>query len=513
MHTGKIIIAVVLLLGLTVPVGAGAAGWVEENGTWVFRNKDGSEISDEWKKAPSKKYFYEEDFSVDEDSWVKEGSYSEGFNTDERRPVPGPGTSDIRTGYQQLIVNDSPVIPITVTPSVDPALAALAEKLAGKLDPSQLAQLPALLNKALNDGDVKTLRTVLGKLGPDQTAQLLNLLQSGQTPDIKTLTDMATAAGVTTGEILSLGALVGNLKKSPAGQELLALLKDIGGAFSSVSLPETLNAEAGNLFQGVLELVLALRDASVEDVDKLVAALQKLDGDALANLLQALAQANPEQVRALLASLFQGDTAAALTLANTILGVTGYAVYDPNTDTNVYYPTPEAAEAASRVFWAEYRKNHPSATPLYFVVDDNFTDMRIYKFLSNQTADGFKQIPNARVSGTLTDTHFGPGGNFGFDVNLGSGSITNAGMNFQNSGGSFDVRGGSGQANGGSFTINDMRGTMQVSTTPSVNAVGGMSGTEINNFSKVEGSFQVDRVTGATPGSPQFEGTFSGGKQ
>ncbi len=497
MHTGKIMIAAVLLLGLSVRPGAGATGWVEENGTWVLKDNNGSVIVDDWKNDKFAEGFPDANGNIDEGSPVL---------------VPG-GTSTVYGVYQQLIANDSPVIPLTVSPAVDPALAALAEKLAGKLDPSQLAQLPALLHKALSDENVQTLRAVLGKLGPDQTAQLLGMLQSGRTPDIKTLTDMAKAAGVTTGELLTMTALVGNLNKSQAGQELLALLKDIGGAFSSVSLPDTLNAEAGNLFQGVLELVLALRNAGAGDVDKLVAALQKLDGEALANLLQALAQASPEQLQALLASLFQGDTNAALTLASTVLGVTRYAVYDPNTDTNVYYPTPEAAEAASRFFWAQYRKTHPSATLLYTVEDVTSGDLGSYNFTTMQIADGFgsgKGLPgNARVAGSLAVNGHAGSGYFGFDVNLGSGSITNAGMNYAHGIDSFNMDGGIGQASGGTFSVGGMRGNYQLGGSPQA-GVGSMTGTTQDNFGSVKGKFEILPEGG---GGTQFDGTFSGGKQ
>ena len=38
-----------------------ATGWAEEDGTWVYYNRDGERVTDEWKKSGSNWFYLDED--------------------------------------------------------------------------------------------------------------------------------------------------------------------------------------------------------------------------------------------------------------------------------------------------------------------------------------------------------------------------------------------------------------------------------------------------------------------
>ena len=454
-----------------------------------------------------------------------------GQTGDQSGTEPKAQQATAENNYTAIINDPSPVVTIGVITEkpADPSLVAGGKALAGALESSELQRLTAILKNTLSEADVKNLGTVLGKLSPEQIGNLLSMLQSGQKLDAQALLKMAGSAGVTLAEAANLNNIIGKLKNAGSDKELAGLLQAIGERFKGLDLPADLKAQVeGADYQAALQLVLSLRNASNQEIASLVNSLKGMSDNDRARLLLALGKADASQLALLLNMLKKGDIPGLMVQVDKLApaeteSTLKYAVYDPNTKTTKYYSSEEEAERMAGIFQQQYASSGQPDT-LYAVIhgqvfagDPNKKDMASYGFVNYETIDGRTRdmaspgSQMARVSGGLTDSLDSAGsGSFSFDVNIGSGQISNAGMNYSTTSSAsnhFNLSGGGGSANGSGFTITGMTGT--VSTGASGTGTGSMTGTTPDSFNTVSGTYNVEDQYNTSA----FDGTFSGAKQ
>ncbi|MTJ92504.1 MAG: FecR domain-containing protein [Desulfovibrio sp.] len=118
---------------------------------------------------------------------------------------------------------------------------------------------------------------------------------------------------------------------------------------------------------------------------------------------------------------------------------------------------------------------------------------------SQGLGEGLRQLTNAYVSGSLFNSDFSADGSFSFNVNLGSGAVSNGVMTTNVSAYPATLSGGSGSISGSSLNVNNFSGG---------GYTGSMAGTASNTGSglSVSGSFAIKDVSL----SDVKTGTFSG---
>ena len=53
-----------------------AQGWQEENGTWVYYDKDGYQVSDQWQKSGNNWFYLNSDGEMTTDAIVEDDDYT-----------------------------------------------------------------------------------------------------------------------------------------------------------------------------------------------------------------------------------------------------------------------------------------------------------------------------------------------------------------------------------------------------------------------------------------------------
>ena len=69
------VLSAAALLAVGASMTSFAAGWTEENGTWVYYNNDDELVTNEWKKSGSNYYYLDENGEMLTESWVDDEYY------------------------------------------------------------------------------------------------------------------------------------------------------------------------------------------------------------------------------------------------------------------------------------------------------------------------------------------------------------------------------------------------------------------------------------------------------
>ena len=69
------VLSAAALLAVGASMTSFAAGWTEENGTWVYYDGDDELVTNEWKKSGSNYYYLNDDGEMATETWVDSEYY------------------------------------------------------------------------------------------------------------------------------------------------------------------------------------------------------------------------------------------------------------------------------------------------------------------------------------------------------------------------------------------------------------------------------------------------------
>ena len=69
------VLSAAALLAVGASMTSFAAGWTEENGTWVYYDSDDELVTNEWKKSGSNYYYLNDDGEMATETWVDDEYY------------------------------------------------------------------------------------------------------------------------------------------------------------------------------------------------------------------------------------------------------------------------------------------------------------------------------------------------------------------------------------------------------------------------------------------------------